>query len=158
MSVLPFFGWVQSLAVGESIRNSLWLFPAIESLHLLGLAVISGSILLVDMRLFGLGMRNQSVRQIARDAEPWFVTGLIWMLLSGSLLFTSEAIKCYRHWAFWLKMACLFLAIIFTFTIRRRVTMADAATITPFKSRLVAIASLVLWSGVGFGGRWIGFS
>ena len=67
MLSLPFFGWVENLAVGEAIRSSLWLFPAVESLHLIGLAVISGSILLVDMRLFGWGMRGRSVRDLTLD-------------------------------------------------------------------------------------------
>src|SRR5271168_154315 len=125
MSLLPFFGWVESLSVGEFIRGSLWLFPAIESFHLLGLAVIGGSILLVDMRLFWLRMPSHSVRQLARDVEPWLIGSLIAMLITGSLLFTSEPIKLYHHGAFWVKMVSLILAIAFTFTIRRRVILAD---------------------------------
>src|ERR1700688_1703382 len=91
MSLLPLFGWFDSSAVGEAIRASTWLFPVIEVLHLLGLAVIGGAVLLVDMRLLGLGLRHQPVAQLARDAQRWFVGSLIVMLASGALLFTSEA-------------------------------------------------------------------
>ena len=156
MSLLPFFEFCEHSAVGEAIRSSLWLFPVIESFHLLGLVVIGGSVLVVDMRLFGLGLRSQPVAQLARDAQRWLVGSLVVMLASGVLLFTSEATKCYYHAAFWVKMTSLLLAILFTFTVRRRVAAADKAS--PLLSKLVAMASVTLWSAVGIGGRWIGFS
>jgi hypothetical protein len=156
VSLLPFFEFCEHSAVGEAIRASTWLFPVIESFHLLGLVVIGGSVLVVDMRLLGLGLRNQPVAQLARDAQRWFVGSLIVMLSSGALLFTSEATKCYYHAAFWVKMTSLLLAILFTVTVRRKVIGANRAT--PLHSRLVALASVTLWSAVGIGGRWIGFS
>ena len=156
MSLLPFFEFCEHSAVGETIRNSLWLFPVIESFHLLGLAVIGGAVLLVDMRLLGLGLRSQPVAQLAKDAHRWFMGSLIVMLISGVLLFTSEAIKCYYHAAFWVKMTSLLLAILFTLTIRRKVVASDNSS--PLQSKLVALTSVTLWSLVGIGGRWIGFS
>jgi len=158
MSLLPLFGWFDSSAVGEAIRESTWLFPVIEAFHLLGLAVIGGAVLLVDLRLLGLGLRRQPVEQIARDAQPWLIGSLIAMLSSGFLLFTSEAVKCYYHDAFRIKMTSLLLAIVFTFTVRRKVTMAEPGRVGPFWSGIVALVSVTLWSGVGIGGRWIGFS
>ena len=156
MSLLPLFEFLENSAVGEMIRDSRWLFPVIESIHLLGLVVIGGSVLLVDMRLFGLGLRGQPVAQLARDAQRWLVGSLVVMLASGLLLFTSEATKCYYHTAFWVKMTSLMLAILFTFTVRRKVAGSNEST--PLMSKLVALASITLWSGVGIGGRWIGFS
>jgi hypothetical protein len=158
MSLLPFFQWCENSAVGETIRSSRWLFPVIESFHLLGLAVIGGAVLVVDLRLFGFGFRRQPVVQLARDAQRWLIGSLMVMLATGTLLFTSEAIKCYYHPAFWVKMTSLSLAIVFTFTVRRSVTMADETRVRPLWSKLVALVSIVLWSGVGIGGRWIGFS
>jgi lysylphosphatidylglycerol synthetase-like protein (DUF2156 family) len=152
------FQWIENTGLGEAIRESKWLFPVIESVHLLGLAMIGGAILVVDLRLAGLGLRRQSLRQMASDVQPWLIGSLIVMLISGLLLFTSEATKCYYHEAFWIKMTSLLLAIVFTFTIRRKVTMAEANRIGPVRSRLVALVSVALWSGVGIGGRWIGFS
>jgi hypothetical protein len=158
MSLFLFFEWCENSAIGEMIRNSNWLFPVIESFHLLGLAVIGGAVLVVDMRLLGLGLRRQPVAQLASDAQRWLIASLSVMLVSGAMLFTSEATKCYYHAAFWTKMTCLFLAILFTFTVKRYVTMADEASLRPFWSRIVAVVSVALWSGVGIGGRWIGFS
>ena len=158
MSLLPFFTWCEKSAIGESIRNSQWLFPVIESVHLLALVLIAGAVLVVDMRLFGLGLRRQPVAQLARDAQPWLIGGLMVMLPTGILLFLAEAIKCYYSAAFAVKMTSLLLAMVFTFTVRRKVALADEDRVSPFWSRLVAVVSVALWSGVGIGGRWIGFS
>src|SRR5205814_596100 len=97
MTLLPFFQWCENSGAGETIRNSTWLFPVIESFHLLALAVIGGAVLVVDLRLFGFGMRRQPVAQLAQDAQRWLIASLIVMVISGTLLFTSEAIKCYYH-------------------------------------------------------------
>ena len=158
MSLLAFFQWCEQSSIGETIRRSAWLFPLIEAIHLLGLGFIGGAVLVVDLRLLGLGLRRQSVAQLARDAQPWLIGSLILMIITGGLLFLSEAIKCYYHEAFWFKMTSLFLAIVFTFTVQRKVTQADEARISAAWSKAVAVVSVLLWSGVGIGGRWIGFS
>jgi hypothetical protein len=158
MSVLHFFAWCEHSAVGGAIRSSNWLFPLIEAFHLLGLAVIGGAVLVVDLRLFGFGLRRRPVAELARDAQPWLIGSLLVMVATGSLMFMSEAIKCYYHPAFWVKMTSLVLAIIFTFTVHKKLVMADEARMGPLWSKLVALVSVALWSGVGIGGRWIGFS
>jgi hypothetical protein len=158
MSLLPFFEWCESTAIGAAIRNSLWLFPVIESVHLLALALIGGAVLVVDLRLLGLGLRRQPVAQLARDVQPWLAGGLAVMLASGFLLFLSEAIKCYYSAAFRTKMSFLLPALVFTWTIRRRVAAAAESGAKPLRNRLVAGISLTLWSIVGAAGRWIGFS
>lgn len=158
MSVLSFFNWCENSSLGEAIRSSRWLFPAIESFHLLGLAVIGGSVLVVNLRLLGFGMERQPVAELWRDTRPWLMGSLTIMLVSGCLLFTSEATKLYYHEAFWVKMVSLLLATIFTFTVLRKVALADQGRVPPFWSKAVALISILLWSGVGVGGRWIGFS
>src|SRR4030095_13808455 len=135
---LPFFTWCENTAIGEAIRNSQWLFPVIESVHLLGLVVIAGAVLVVDMRLFGVGLRRQPVAVLARDAQPWLIGGLVVMVTTGVLLFLAEAIKCYYSAAFAVKMTSLFLALIFTFTVRRQVAFADEGRVGPLWSKLVA--------------------
>lgn len=157
MSLLLFFEWCENTAIGSAIRNSLWLFPVIESIHLLALALIGGAILVVDLRLLGLGLRPQPVARLARDVQPWLGGGLAVMVASGFLLFLSEAIKCYYSPAFWTKMTFLVPAMVFTFTVRRKVAAADKS-IRPLWSKLVALVSMGLWSVVGAAGRWIGFS
>ncbi|HEY3157802.1 MAG TPA: DUF6644 family protein [Vicinamibacterales bacterium] len=156
--LLPYFQAIEGGVIGETIRDSTWLFPFVEAFHLLALAVIGGAVLLVDFRLLGLGLKRQPVAELARDAQPWLIGSLIFMIGSGVPLFMSEATKCYYSFAFWTKMSALALAIIFTFTIRRRVTFADEARFSPRVLKAVGVISILLWSTVGWGGRWIGFS
>jgi hypothetical protein len=134
------------------------LFPVVEVFHLIGLAVIGGAILVVDFRLLGLGLGHHPVSRLARDVQPWVVGSLVLMIASGVPLFLSEAVKCYYSFAFWTKMSALLLAIVFTFTVRRSVLSAPAGRFGPQAYRAVAITSIALWSTVGWGGRWIGFS
>ena len=155
--LLPLFEWCEATALGQAIRESLWLFPVIESIHLLGLAMIGGALLVVDLRLFGLALRQQPVAPLARDVHPWLVGSLAVMLTTGIMLFLSESIRCYYSPPFWTKMELLLVAILFTFTVRRKVALADEERVGPIWGRLVAFVSLALWFGVGFSGRWIAF-
>jgi len=156
--LLPYFEALEAGPIGDAIRSSTWLFPFIEAFHLVGLAVIGGAVLLVDFRLLGLGLKRQPVRELARDAQPWLIGGLVFMIASGVPLFLAESIKCYYSFAFWTKMTALALAILFTFTVRRRVAMAEHPRVDAFRMRIVGAISILLWSTVGWGGRWIGFS
>jgi hypothetical protein len=158
MNTLPFFQWVSTTPVSQAISASPWAFAVIESVHLLALAVIGGAVLMLDLRLLGLGLRDQPIERVARDAQPWLVRSLIVMLVTGVLLFSSEPIKCYYSTPFWIKMSSLLLAMIFAFTVRRKVALAGEGRVRPVWLKLVAVVSLVLWFGVGAGGRWIGFS
>jgi hypothetical protein len=158
MSVLSFFTWCENSALGEAIRASRWLFPAIESLHLLGLALMGGAVLLVNLSLLGLAIGRKPAAQLWQDTRPWLVGSLAVNIATGLLLFTSESIKLYYHEAFWVKMASLLLAILFQFTVLRRVALSDPARVGPLRSKVAALTSILLWSLVGAGGRWIGFS
>jgi uncharacterized membrane protein YhdT len=158
MNLLPFFQWCEATSLGTAIRETTWAFAVIESVHLLALAVIGGSVLIVDLRLLGLGLRHQRINDLARDAQPWLNRSLIVMLVTGIGLFLSEPTKCYYSSPFWFKMTSLFFAIIFCYTIRRKVVFADEGRISPLVCSVVGVVSLALWLGVGAGGRWIGFS
>ncbi len=157
-TLLPFFEWCEATGFGQAVKTSAWAFAVTESVHLLALAAIGGAVLVVDLRLLGFGLRNQRVADVAREAFPWLVGSLLVMLATGIVLFMSEAIKCYYSTPFWVKMTSLALAIVFTFTIRRWVTLAEEERVRPAVYKLVALVSLALWFGVGAGGRWIGFS
>ena len=157
MSVLSFFQWCEASALGTAIRNSPWLFPVIEAVHLLGLALMGGLVLLVDMRLMGLAMPRKPVAALAREIQPWLIGALAVMLTTGLMLYTSEPMKLYYNGAFWMKMGFLSSAIVYTFTVRRAVLAADERRVGPVWGKLVALVSIALWAGVGIGGRAIGF-
>src|SRR4030095_10370907 len=134
--LLPYFQSLEAGSIGETIRDSTWLFPFIEAFHLVGVAVLGGAVLLVDFRLLGLGLKRQPVAELARDAQPWLIGGVLFMIGSGVPLFLAEAIKCYYSFAFWTKMTALALAIIFSFTVRRRVALAGEDRVGPFLMRV----------------------
>ena len=154
---LPLFTWADHTAIGMAIRASRWLFPVIEAFHLVALALLGGTVLIVDMRLLGWGLRSRPVSELASDMQPWMVAGLLVMLSSGFLLFLSEPKKLYDNLPFQIKMVFLFLAIVYTFTIRRKLLRSNVDLAWPARSRLAGGVSIALWSVVGFMGRGIGF-
>ena len=158
MDLLPLFQWFYDTSIGETIRNSNWLFALVEAIHLVGLGITGGAVLIVDMRLLGVGLRKQPVARLAAAAQPWLLGSVVVMFASGIPLFLSESIKCLYSFPFWVKMISLVLVLVFTFTIRRRVTQTDVASDRPLSGRATALISLGLWFGVAWGGRWIGYS
>jgi hypothetical protein len=157
MSVLDFFERLQYSPLLVAMRSSSWAFPVIASLHLMGLALLGGAVLIVDLRLLGFGLRNQPLAQIARDAERWLLVSLAVLLPTGILQFMCfAATKYYYLTAFWVKMAALPLALLFTFTVRRTVVVADETRMSSVWNKLVAVVSLSLWSTVAIAGRLIG--
>jgi Family of unknown function (DUF6644) len=155
---LSFFKWCEQGRIGTDIRESSWIFPVIEAVHLIGLGFVAGAVLVVDLRLLGLGLSRQPADQLAEDVEPWLIGSITLMIVTGVLLFLSEATKCYYSGPFWIKMICLLSVLIFTFTIRRHVIRTRGDATHPILAKLIALVSLGLWFGVGWGGRWIGFN
>lgn len=151
------FDWLEASALGTAIRDSVWLFPVVEAVHLLGLAVLGGSILLVDLRLLGVGLKDRSVAYVLAQARPWLLGALTLMVTTGIPLFLSEAVKCYFSAAFWVKMGALVLALGFTFGVRNRMVRGRPGLLT-WQARAIAACSLTLWLTVATAGRWIGFS
>ncbi len=143
--------------LGQLIRQSLWLFPVIEAVHLLGLCLLGGAVLVVDLRLLGLGLRTQPIAVVARGAQPWLYAGVAVMLTTGFLLFLSEAVKCFHNPSFRVKIATLPFALLFLCAVRQPLAVKEPA-ISPGMCRLVAMVSLLLWFTVAAAGRWIGFS
>ena len=155
--LLSFFEWCDATAMGAAVRNSLWLFPTIEAVHLLGLCVLGGSLLVVDLRLLGLGLKRQTIAELHAQLRPWLVGALAVMVATGLLLFLSEAVKCYYNQSFWVKITTLPIALLFTFAVRARVARAGGLE-TSARTRLVGATSIALWFTVAAAGRWIGFS
>jgi hypothetical protein len=156
MSLLSFFKWLEQLPPSTFIRASAWLGAMINVAHLLCLVMLAGAILIVDLRLLGGGMTRQPVAQVARDARPWLIAGLVGMLLTGIPQVLSTAMKQYYSPFFWMKMEFLLVAVIFTFTLKHKVTMADETRVGRFWSALVGLVSIGLWTGAAINARLIG--
>lgn len=155
MTLLEIFTALELTWLGQVIRESTWLFPAIEAVHLLGLAMLGGAVLIVDLRLLGVGVRGLTVLDLARDAKPWLLTSLACMLATGVPLLLSEAVKCYYNTSFWVKMSSLVTALVFTFVVRSRVVSLG---VRDWRQKACGAVSIGLWFTVAGAGRWIGFS
>lgn len=154
--LLPFFRWCDETWLGETIRNSRIIFPIVETFHLLALTVLFGAVIVLNLRLCRLIMKNQPVKVLARDLSPWAMSSLAVILVSGVMLFASEAMKCYASVPFQVKMAFLFAALIFHFTVHWKVTRSDRDP-GLISGIFVGGINFLLWFGVGLGGRAIGF-
>jgi hypothetical protein len=164
MDLRPFFEFLRPVFVGMDstwlanvIKDSRWWFPVIETIHVLGFAILMGSTFLVDMHFFGISMNRQPMSRIAKQLWPWTLFGLWVTFLTGVLMMVSESIKCLENQAFWWKMVFFVAAIVFQGTLHKRLTLPEDAHPSPAAGRIAGIVSVLLWCGVFVGGRAIGF-
>lgn len=142
------------MLIENPLNASELAFPVLECIHIIGFAISVGTIAIVDFRLLGMGMRHQKVADLNKDLWLWTLAGLVVVVFSGLLLYSSDPDMYYLNVAFLFKMACLLAAIVFHYTVRGKVVSSDAA---PAQGKLVACLSLALWASVIFGGIFIGF-
>jgi hypothetical protein len=158
--MLPFCRWLEQTSVGAGVRESLWLFPAIETLHLLGMAALVGTIVVFDLRLLGWTLRHERVSELAGRLLPWSWAGFAVQVVTGALLFTSEAVKVYTNPAFRVKMLLIFLAgvhaLIF-WSVYRDLASWDDRGVLPAGAKVAGFVSILLWIGIVAAGRFIGF-
>lgn len=154
MTVHGFFLWMDHSALANIIRASTWAFAALEVVHLFGLTLLLGTLSVLDLRLFGAGLRDQSISQIAADTSPFTMIGLATSAFSGIILAVSEANRLYDSGPFTIKMILFVLAVIFTFTFNRRLNTQEPSRGAALRGGII---SLLLWFGVGFAGRAIAF-
>jgi hypothetical protein len=160
-NMLSLCKWLEHTSVGTSVRESLWLFPTIETLHLFGIVLLVGSTSALDLRLLGLSMRGQPVSKLAARLLPWAGVGFAVQIITGILLFSSEAAKCYVNIAFRMKMLMILLAgvnaIVFHYTAYRSVGKWDDASSTPIGAKVAGTLSILFWFGIVAAGRWIAY-
>lgn len=139
------------------VRDSKYGMPAVQSFHLMGLTILLTTVLLLDFRLAGLGMRDYGLSWLARQLKPWTLGAFAVVILSGLLMFFATPGKYIGSHPFRLKMVLLCLALLFHFGVLRRFTAADSASRPRAVNIIVACLSLTLWFGVGWAGRAIAF-
>jgi hypothetical protein len=136
------------------LNSNEWAFPLTECFHIVSSALSIGMIALVDLRLLGLAFKRQTAGQILKDTGLWTLAGLIIVIISGLLIFSSDPIRYLYNTGYRDKMTLLVLAIIFNYTIHRKVALSNSSGMA---AKLVGVISLLLWISVPFGGIWISF-
>lgn len=161
MDLLSFCQWLDSTRLNAAMRMSLWFFPTFDTIHTLGIVLVAGTIMLVDLRLLGLALRSHPVAAVVERVVPWTLWGFALMFVTGASLFSSEAVKLYHSPAFRIKLVLLALAglnaLIFHRTIYRDVANWDHGSVAPLRARLAGLLSLAFWIAIIVAGRAIAY-
>lgn len=144
-----------------AIRDSSWLFPIIETLHIFGIISLVGSTSILDLRLMGFTFRDESVSKLAKRFLPWAWFGFIVQVVTGLLMFASEAVKMYGNWAFQMKMLLILVAglnaAVFHALAYQSVNKWDHEPVAPMSARVAGTLSILFWFGIVALGRWIAY-
>lgn len=161
MTILDACTWLEATPFAVAISESEWIFPTIETIHVLALTLVVGSIAMLDLRLLGVSTRKYGVMQLSDETLPWTWTAFVVAAISGALMFASAATKYYDNMPFRIKMVLLVLAginmAVFHFTAYRAVHDWNFRLPTPAAARVAGVLSLLFWIGVVIAGRWVGF-
>jgi hypothetical protein len=162
VDIQSFLQWLQETGLAVRIRDSLFVFPLLESAHVIGLALVFGTIAVIDLRLLGVASTDRSFQRMASDIMKWTWAAFALTALTGSLMFMTNAVVYFHNFYFRTKIALLVLAglnmLVFELTAGRTIHRWDQAPSAPPIGRAVATLSLVLWIAVIFAGRIIGFT
>ena len=162
MDIQSFLRWVQGTGLAARIRDSLFVFPLLESAHVIGLALVFGTIAVLDLRLLGVASTERSFQRMASDILKWTWAAFALTALTGSLMFMTNAVVYSHNVYFRTKIALLVLAglntLVFELTAGRTIHRWDRAPSAPPIGKAVATLSLVIWIAVIFAGRIIGFT
>jgi hypothetical protein len=144
------------------IRESIWAYPVIESVHVLGITIFMGLLLLWDCRLLGVTLRSHAVTHVWKQLIPWITVGGIIMAVSGVLLFWSDPVRFYGNVFFRVKVLGLLLAagnaVLFHIGIERRIADCDRSPVTPFAAKVAGAVSIALWALIIVSGRLVGYN
>ena len=161
MSLLPFCEWLASTRGSIALHESLYMYPLVESAHVLTLCVFVGMAVMLDLRLLGLTLRRVPVSEVIARLGPWMAVGFGVMVITGSLLFYAIPVRSYQNIFFRIKMITLVLAglnaWVFQATVHRRVATWDLA-VPPRAAKLAGALSLVLWTIIIVSGRMIAYN
>jgi hypothetical protein len=158
---LSWLQWLESTSPAVLMRDSMWLFPAVEAVHLIGIVFLVGSTSVLDLRLLGLALKGTSISRLTNRVLPWAWIGFTIQLVTGVLLFASEATATYTNGMFRLKMLMIAAAGInamaFHLTTNRRAAEWENNRATPVAAKIAGLSSIVLWFGIVFAGRFIAY-
>jgi hypothetical protein len=138
------------------VRDTKYGVPILQSLHLTGIALLLGTVLIMNLRLLNLGFRSFSLAELSGQLWRWSKIGLALTVIAGIMIFLPDPTRYAQSGPFRLKMILLSLALLFQFTIFRR-TVRNGESGSRARSIAIALTSLTLWFGVGWAARAIAF-
>lgn len=157
---MPFrawFEWVDAIPSSIAMRESLYGYPGLLTAHVVSMCLFAGLVIMMDLRLVGVGNQRTPFSEIQKRTFPWQMLGLVLSSVTGLLLFYSQPMRYYGKVFYWTKLALMVLAgvnaLYFHLTTYRSVAAWDTDAVTPFGAKMAGAVSLVLWAGVVAFGR-----
>ena len=158
MDLYPFFDWLDTSLLADISKAYGGVFAVVQMFHLLGMSVLGGMVLVGDLRLLNVVMRDTPSEIVIENTHKWFGIGLATMIISGIFMSSAVSLKLYYNEMFWAKMSALAVGIAFFYLVRRPLLSVPHEGISPSVLRLMALTSIAIWFTVAASGRWIGFS
>ena len=158
IEVQPFFEWMETTWFGVIGKTWGAAFASIQAIHLIGLALLGGSVIVGDGRVLGLILADVSARTIIDRAHKVFFWALMTLLATGIFMACGVAMKLYYLPVYWYKMLALCTGVFFHFYIRKPLLQRELEDINPWLLKAVGVSSVMIWFTVAATGRWIGFS
>jgi len=157
-------GWIETTAISTDIKSHEWIVPAVQSIHILAIAVLMASIVMLDVRVAGFTRSGEHFERLTRRYLPWVWSALPVLLVSGLVLILGEPERELLNRFFWYKMTMLATVVVLTLLIQRSALGSPAQRLDQLPAgrrgqvRAIAIVSLVLWFGIITCGRWIAYA
>lgn len=153
--------WLYDTSISTYIRESLYLFPVLNTVHVVAIVLLAGTIAVVDLRLLGLTLRGVSITRISAQVLPITWIGAVILFLSGGLLFAAQASRIQTNIALRIKLLLLIAAginvLAWHLSLSRNASSWDRLASPPWQAKLAGSLSLLLWSGIIVTGRLIAF-
>jgi hypothetical protein len=157
----PFCNWLAATPLSQTIQTVGWIIPAVQTMHILAVAAVVTSALMIDLRLLGLRGMDQPFARIAQRFLPFIWWPLPILLATGAVLIIAEPARALENPVFILKMALLLAAAAVTLAcqvpLRRNPAFWELSAARKRAARLIAVASMPLWIAIVFAGRWIAY-
>jgi len=157
--------WLSQSSLNTLMREQLGLLATLQAIHIMAVAMVGSSVLMIDLRLLGLAERSQTVAQVAHRFVPWLWGGLVVLTLTAIPLIIAEPQRDLTNWTFQLKMAMIALGAAITIAFMRSLrktadTPADTRSYTSSKAltHTLAVFTLFLFVAIAVAGRWIGYT
>ncbi|HTN14296.1 MAG TPA: DUF6644 family protein [Sphingomonadaceae bacterium] len=150
--------WISNTWLCMVIVTNFWAIPAIQTVHILSIAALFGSAVMLNLRVLGLLWGHLAIGQVAQRFVPWMRWAIVMLVVSGMLLIVGEPVRELINPIFWIKMLLVALAIVLSVFFNRRVSVIPAGGAASLQMRLGAVLLIILWCAVMAGGRWIAYA
>jgi uncharacterized membrane protein len=150
--------WISETWFSLLIQTNFWAIPTIQAIHIVAIAALFGSALMVNLRVLGVLWTEQSVAQVGQRFTPWIRWGLVVLIISGLLLIIGEPIRELINSVFWVKMGMVVVTALLSMSFNKKVLTVESDGAIAGSMRGTAIVLIILWCAIMAGGRWIAYA